>query len=119
MAAMDWRRAVRRRNWTRRIVVTRREAAKVIGLDSVAMRFQEIVAAVVCHADARLMAASVANHVGLGSGVDRRDGHGFGKVLLHAGDAFHATHCGDAPVWGMPNTIQIDHFDISTFLLDR
>ena len=32
------------------------KTSKVIGLDPVAMGFQEIVTAVMCHADARLMA---------------------------------------------------------------
>ncbi len=92
-----------------RIVVTRRELAKVIGLDSVAMRFQEIVATVVRHANVSLMAASVANHEGLGPGVDGRDGHGLGVVLLRAGRTVDAAYYRDAPVRSMPNAVEINH----------
>jgi hypothetical protein len=98
-------------------MLARREAAKVIRFHPIAMRFQEVVTAVVRHANIGLMAVSVANHEGLGAGIDRRDSHGFGVMLLRAGDAVDAAHYRDAPVWSAPNTIQIDHFDISVFCL--
>ena len=93
------------------------KTAKVIGLDPIPMGFQEIVTAVMCHADARLMAVPVANHKSFGVGIDRRNSHGFGVVLLRIGCAVNASHYWDAPVRGMPNTIQIDHFDFSVFCL--
>jgi hypothetical protein len=110
MAAMDWRRAVRLRDWAMRIVVTRREVVKVIGRDPIAMSLQKIVAAVVCHADACLVTAFVADDKGFSAAVDRRDSHGFGVVLLRIGCTVDASYYGDAPVRGAPNTIQIDHF---------
>lgn len=97
--------------------MARRETAEVIGLDSIAMRFQKMVAAVVRHADVSLMSVSVPNHKGLGPGVNSCDGHGFGVVLLSTGCTVDASHYCDAPVRGMPNTIQIDHFDFSVFCL--
>ncbi len=109
MAAMDWRRAMRLRNWAMRIVVTRREVVKVIGLDPIAMSLQKIVAAVVCHADTCLMTASVVDNKGFSAAVDCRNSHGFGEVLLRFGCTVDASYYGYAPVRGTPNTIQIHH----------
>ena len=116
VAAMDRCRAVRRRCRVNNIVVADRQVAKIISLNAVAVRLKEVVGAVVRDANCGLMPRRVLDCEGFRTGVDRRDGHRLGVVLLFSGGAINASHCGNAPVRGMPNTIQIDHLGSPMFV---
>jgi hypothetical protein len=72
-----------------RIMMACWEAAKVNGLDPIATS-SENSGPLVCHANACLMAASVANNKGFGAAVDGRYSHGCGVVLLRVGCTFDA-----------------------------
>jgi hypothetical protein len=116
MAAMDWRRAVWRRCRINHVVVAGRQAAEVISLDTVTVRLKEVTGAVVRDANCGLVPRRVLNCEGFSAGVDRRDGHRLGVMLLFSGGAINASHCGNAPVRGVPNTIQIDHLSSPMFV---
>lgn len=118
MAAMDWRRAVRRRCRVDYVVVADGQAAEIISLDAITVRLKEVPGAVMLDANCRLVPRRVFDGEGLRAGIDRRDGHRLGVVLLLSGGAIDASYCGNAPVRGVPDTIQIDHSWSPIFVAD-
>lgn len=113
VAALHRRGTVRSRRRGRRYtlaVPADWQAAQVVRDEPVAVGFEEASSAVVGNAHVGLVALVIAHGKSLRAGVDGRDGLCLGEVSQRAGGAIIAADGGDAPIWGMCNTDEINQF---------